>query len=120
MIVDEVHSFDRRMFANLVSFLKHFDVPVLCMTATLPVSRRDELEQAGLRVFPNESEAEKLGDLTRQESALRYVHRQVEDETVAYEAAVSSYRDGRRVLCVVNTVARAQALEDRLEQALST
>jgi len=52
LIIDEVHSFDRHMFDNLISFLKTFDVPVLCMTATLPPSRRDELIDAGLRVYP--------------------------------------------------------------------
>ncbi len=40
IIIDEVHSFDQRMFKNLVAFLQAFDVPVLCMTATLPPSRR--------------------------------------------------------------------------------
>ena len=36
IVVDEVHSFDRAMFSALLGFLDTFDVPVLCMTATLP------------------------------------------------------------------------------------
>src|SRR5437867_9676942 len=40
LIIDEVHSFDIRMFDCLIGFLRAFDMPVLCMTATLPPSRR--------------------------------------------------------------------------------
>ena len=32
LIVDEVHSFDAKMFESLVVFLKTFDMPVLCMS----------------------------------------------------------------------------------------
>jgi CRISPR-associated endonuclease/helicase Cas3 len=53
VIIDEVHSFDRRMFNNLVAFLRAFDMPVLCMTATLPPPRREALVQTGLTVYPN-------------------------------------------------------------------
>ena len=43
IVVDEVHSFDRAMFSALLGFLKAFDVPVLCMTATLQQGRRRQL-----------------------------------------------------------------------------
>ena len=47
VVVDEVHSFNRSMFATLKRFLKEFPtVPVLCMTATLPEGRRDDLTDA--------------------------------------------------------------------------
>src|SRR5262249_23305390 len=36
VVIDEVHSFDHGMFSILKDFLNTFDVPVLCMTATLP------------------------------------------------------------------------------------
>ncbi len=49
VVIDEVHSFDRNMFAALKDFLTNFKVPVLCMTATLtPDSRRDDLIACGL------------------------------------------------------------------------
>ena len=35
VVIDEVHSFDPAMFSSLKAFLQEFDVPVLCMTATL-------------------------------------------------------------------------------------
>lgn len=120
VIIDEVHSFDRRMFGNLVSFLRHFDVPVLCMTATLPASRRAELEGVGLSVFPSEVESKTLADLKQQENARRYVHRQVRSEEIVFDLAVGKWREGRRVLCVVNTVARAQSLADRLEATIGS
>ena len=42
LVVDEVHSFDKSMFSTLKRFLEEFpDVPVLCMTATLPAERRE-------------------------------------------------------------------------------
>src|SRR5207302_4600446 len=43
VVIDEVHSFDRNMFAALKDFLTNFKVPVLCMTATLTPDRRDDL-----------------------------------------------------------------------------
>ena len=53
VVIDEVHSFDRSLFSALKLFLKHFHVPVLCMTASLPQVRRQELvDECGLEVFP--------------------------------------------------------------------
>ena len=68
VIIDEVHSFDRKMFHTLVSFLKTFNVPVLCMTATLPTARRNELIAAGLKVFPTEEDRIELSGLEEQEN----------------------------------------------------
>jgi CRISPR-associated endonuclease/helicase Cas3 len=47
IIIDEVHSFDLKMFDSLVSFLENFDIPVLCMTATLPPTRQKRLDLSG-------------------------------------------------------------------------
>ena len=68
VVIDEVHSFDRNMFAALKEFLKRFDVPVLCMTATLPNDRRGELTgECGLKEY-----AEKPGELKEIAEAPRY------------------------------------------------
>jgi len=41
------------MFATLKRFLKEFTVPVLCMTATLPEERREDLvHECGLKPYP--------------------------------------------------------------------
>jgi CRISPR-associated endonuclease/helicase Cas3 len=115
VIIDEVHSFDRSMFDNLISFLKHFDIPVLCMTATLPQSRREELEKAGLSVFPTEQDRVDLQDLQAKEEKERYQLHLVENFDFAYEKAIEAYLQGKRVLWVVNTVDRCIAIAKKLE-----
>lgn len=122
VIIDEVHSFDRRMFDSLISFLKHFDLPVLCMTATLPKSRRDELVKAGLTVFPTEVDRVNLNlqDLQEKEEHLRYYLEPVDNFGAAFEKAVSAYSEGERVLWVVNTVNRCLAIAHKLSKKLDT
>jgi len=122
VIIDEVHSFDRAMFDTLISFLKTFHIPVLCMTATLPQSRRDELIQAGLRVFPTKVEraSETLTDLKALEQAERYRLEPVANFSEAFQKAVVAYQKGFRVLWVVNTVDRCLTIAKRLETALDT
>ncbi len=115
VIIDEVHSFDRSMFDNLISFLKHFDIPVLCMTATLPQSRRKELIEAGLSVFPSEQDREELQDLKAKEDKPRYQLHLIDNADSAYQEAVKAYREGKRVLWVVNTVDRCIAIAKKLE-----
>jgi CRISPR-associated endonuclease/helicase Cas3 len=118
VIIDEVHSFDRKMFDSLVSFLKTFDVPVLCMTATLPRSRRNELINTGLKVFPTEEDLNNLESLQKQENHPRYKLEPVANEKEAFSKAVAAYRRGDRVLWVVNTVARCQRIADCLQKEL--
>ncbi len=118
VIIDEVHSFDQRMFDALVSFLENFEIPVLCMTATLPPSRRKRLEQAGLKVYPTEGEREQLPDLEEKENHPRYHLEPVANFDAAFDQAVSAYRQGERVLWVVNTVNRCLAIAQKLRIAL--
>jgi CRISPR-associated endonuclease/helicase Cas3 len=115
VIIDEVHSFDRSMFDNLISFLHHFDIPVLCMTATLPKSRREELVNAGLSVYPTEKDRVELPDLTNLEETERYRLHQIDGFNSAYQKAIEAYREGKRVLWVVNTVDRCIAIAKKLE-----
>jgi CRISPR-associated endonuclease/helicase Cas3 len=120
VIIDEVHSFDQKMFDILISFLKHFDVPVLCMTATLPTGRRKQLIDAGLQVFPTEADRVTLDDLKEKEEHPRYDLEPVDNFAVAFDKAVKAYQAGERVLWVVNTVDRCLAIAERLEVALKT
>ena len=120
VIIDEVHSFDRSMFDTLISFLQTFDIPVLCMTATLPKSRRDELVAAGLQVFPTEADREKLDDLKKEEEAERYLLEPTESFDAAFNKAVKAYQSGLRVLWVVNTVDRCLAISEALKTKLKT
>ncbi len=117
VVFDEVHSYDRQMWNALISFLRSFDVPVLCMTATLPPTRRAELGDL-LRIYPDESERNELADLEEAERHPRYRLEGVSGETEAFDQVVAAVRAGRRVLWVVNTVRRCQALARRLAKHL--
>jgi CRISPR-associated endonuclease/helicase Cas3 len=109
IVVDEVHSFDQKMFSALKVFLKEFDVPVLCMTATLPQDRCEQLEkECGLKPF-----AEKLGELAVIARMPRYQLRRLPSRDAAEERAREALRQGRRVLWVVNTVARCHEIVER-------
>lgn len=119
LIIDEVHSFDRRMFDDLIAFLKAFDVPVLAMTATLSDSRRRELEQQGLTAFPRAEHRADLADLEEQERHPRYELHPVANVDAALMEALNALEQGLRVLWVVNTVARCQTIAVRLETARS-
>jgi CRISPR-associated endonuclease/helicase Cas3 len=103
IVVDEVHSFDRSMFSALLGFLGAFDVPVLCMTATLPEPRQQQLTGAGLALSsPRPDDLKAIAD------APRYRVSRVDESAV--EARVrDAARAGKRVLWVVNQVTRAQA-----------
>ncbi|MEP0960145.1 CRISPR-associated helicase Cas3' [Leptolyngbya sp. FACHB-1515] len=120
VIIDEVHSFDLKMFDSLVSFLENFDIPVLCMTATLPPNRKEQLKKAGLQVYPTEADREFLPDLEEQENHPRYHLKPVTNFDAAFDKAISAYRQGDRVLWVVNTVDRCLAIAQKLQTALKT
>lgn len=120
VILDEVHSYDRAMFDNLIAFLKYFHGPVLCMTATLPVARRKQLENRGLRVYPQTNDRQHLRDLEALETHPRYRIRRTPGPECARTYALNAYRQGRRVLWVVNTVARCQTLAHELSSAVSS
>ncbi len=119
LIIDEIHSFDRQMFKNLVAFLENFDLPVLCMTATLQKSRREQLAKIkDLRVYPNEAEQTELEDLERLEKFPRYDLEFTANEKAALDIAVEEYKNGKRVLWVVNTVQRCQNVAKQLKRKL--
>jgi CRISPR-associated endonuclease/helicase Cas3 len=110
VVFDEIHSYDPKMWNALVTFLERFDVPVLCMTATLPPTRRQQLEErCGLRSYPSAVEMQELSDLEEKEICPRYrLASATMDESV--DAAVAAVQAGERVLWVVNTVRRCQHL----------
>ncbi|MGO9690782.1 MAG: CRISPR-associated helicase Cas3' [Syntrophobacteraceae bacterium] len=113
IVFDEVHSFDRGLFSALKLFLKNFDVPVLCMTASLPPLRRDDLEDCGLEVFPKTIEA--FPELQTGAAMPRYRIIRTDGEDSAANIAFAALEDGKRVLWVVNTVARCQQLVRKVD-----
>jgi CRISPR-associated endonuclease/helicase Cas3 len=105
VVVDEVHSFDKSMFSTLKRFLKEFpDVPVLCMTATLPATRREALvEECKLKAYPETPPA----DLLEDSSYSRY-HIEWIDREGARSLVLGELQSRRRVLWVSNRVADCQ------------
>lgn len=112
IVLDEIHAYDHKMFRQLVAFLKAFDVPVLCMTATLSKSRREQLKRLGLEIYPNDPQA--VADLKSEEDRPRYLIREG-DRTKAEELARRAYSENKRILWVVNTVDRCQELAKKLQ-----
>lgn len=102
VVVDETHSFDHAMFSALKTLLKEFDLPVLCMTATLPPQRQRELQACGLEVYDD-----KPGDLSAIANADRYTVG-VTTEADAIQRVTTALAENKRVLWVVNLVRRAQ------------
>ena len=116
VVIDEIHSFSRGMFDNLVSFLANFDIPVLCMTATLSKTREQELQKQGFKVFPTEVERSEFKDLRDSEEHPRY-HVQVTDFQTARQQAIAAYQEQKyRVLWVVNTVDRCRKIAGKPNQ----
>lgn len=125
VVVDEVHSFDSKMFSAFVSFLREFNLPVLCMTASLTRHRREALEGVGSETYPQAEQ--KYVAFTRAAKMPRYRAEIItpritadsggENTTVvdkAYRIAAESLEDGKRVLWVVNQVVRCQDISREL------
>lgn len=112
VVFDEIHSFDPKLFSTLKQFLGYFDVPVLCMTASLPTRRREELIQLGLTPFPGE---EKYPELDALANHPRYTVKVIADDFEAEDIATQAVKSGKRVLWVVNTVDRCQQLAKSLK-----
>ncbi len=108
VVVDEIHSFDDSMFRGLCDLLRNFDLPVLCMTATLSEQRRSRLEHdCGMELL--DAGAGRFDDLLAVSQALRYTIRRTTLQDAGQHVR-EHLREGRKVLWVVNTVARAQAI----------
>lgn len=112
IVVDEVHSFSPSMFRSLEAFLKFFDVPVLCMTASLPEDRITVLrDSCQMDVFP--PNLANFPELQEQAQVDRYrVHWISADE--AQQRVTEALAQDKKVMWVVNTVARCQAAAQAL------
>ncbi len=112
VVIDEVHSLDSALFSALKKFLEEFDLPVLCMSATLTPFRQEKLEECGLKIFPDDPE--KLKDLYQKIKIPRYQANLIEDTEKAKDIALDALEQGKKVLWVVNTVDRCQQLAQEL------
>ena len=106
VVVDEIHSFDKAMFSAFMTFLKQFDVPVLCMTATLSAGRRRALvDECGLQLFPEMLDG--LDNLKERAEHPRYRLRTISRER-AERKAQQALREKKKVLWVTNQVRKCQ------------
>ncbi|AQS60189.1 CRISPR-associated helicase Cas3' [Desulforamulus ferrireducens] len=112
IVIDEVHSFDYSLFSALKNLLKEFAIPVLCMTASLPVQRVSELQKCDVYVFPSQ---ENLPDLQRVSNMPRYKVRFLESQEQVIETVKSQTNKGKKILWVVNTVERCQELAQQMQ-----
>ncbi len=110
-VIDEVHSFSPAMFSALRQFLARFDVPVLCMTASLPPNRRRDLTDLGLQVFPRCKE--QFADLQAFADRPRYRMYACTMEE-AEHAVLEALAAGQKVLWVVNRVDECQRIFRRM------
>ena len=109
LIVDEVHSFDESMFSTLRRFLREFpSVPVLCMTATLPVERRKELIDCELTPYPETIPVDLAENAKHPRYHIEWITRDKVGSLVDREL-----RQRRRVLWVSNRVSDCQAVYQR-------
>ena len=113
VVVDEVHSFDKSLFSSLKAFLRGFDVPVLCMTASLTSQRQADLRQCGMALFP--PDPAQFRDLQDKAQRPRYSVSALPDAAAAECAARDALGNGKRILWVVNTVNRCQELARHLD-----
>lgn len=115
IVFDEVHSFDRRLFSALLGFLREFDVPALCMTASLQPNRVEQLKERGLEIFPKNPQD--FDDLMEKSSAPRYIIQRSSKEAAVKEAD-EAWRKGEKTLWVVNTVKRCQEVAEEISSLL--
>ncbi|MCI5163311.1 MAG: CRISPR-associated helicase Cas3', partial [Candidatus Electrothrix sp. AX5] len=116
VVVDEVHSFDKALFSALKQLLATFNLPVLCMTATLPKQRQKELVELGLTIFPQD--AATFADLHEKSSAPRYRVYSLGEYRENVEATVAdALEQGKKVLWVVNVIDRCQEIARKFSYA---
>ncbi len=108
-VFDEIHAYSPKLFQHLLRFLEIFsNVPVLLMTATLPLLRKKMLENVCKKrggVYSVKGPAER-------ENAKRYAMKRCDEEN-AWENVHEALNEGGKVLWVCNTVVRAMGIAER-------
>lgn len=110
IILDEIHSFDHKLFATVLEFLRSMNVPTLCMTATLTESRIKQLSECGLELYPKAEDRKDLSDLAKSEGHKRYRLKLLSTQQDALQYCLQAIENGHKILWVVNTVSRCQRL----------
>ncbi|GIW99941.1 MAG: CRISPR-associated helicase/endonuclease Cas3 [Pirellulaceae bacterium] len=123
-VFDEVHSYDKRMFAELLRFLKTFPgLPALIMSASIPQNRLQALKAvAGDRMNPNEDTIR--GELKLEQIKRYRLHERSQAECwseVDGRLSANNGRNSQKILWVCNTVGSAvdtyRAAKERFPEA---
>jgi len=112
-VFDEVHSYDRRLFSELLRFLETFpNNPILIMSASIPPERLEHLK----RVAGDRMNLEPIRGDEQLEAIKRYVlHQRTEEECWEEVEAILNSNNGdnsSKVLWVCNTVNDAKKAYD--------
>jgi len=114
IIFDEVHNYDNRLFASLLSFIRIFPhIPVLIMSASLSASRIDELKKALNSRNPQVIYGDKESSQIK-----RYEVHWKEDTIDLLSIIEEGIKNNKRILWVCNTVDRAVNLYLDMKSAL--
>jgi CRISPR-associated endonuclease/helicase Cas3 len=110
-VFDEIHAYSNRLFSYLLRFLEVFTgIPVLLMTATLPIKRKRALEE----VCQRRGGLETIVGPSKRERSPRYVLERASLEN-AWQRIMKSLESNEKILWVSNTVDRVMT---RLDEAL--
>jgi len=108
-VFDELHAYDNPMFEAVVALIKALPgASFLLMTASLPKGRKDFL-------LRNIGELEEVPPPTELEIIPRYQFKPLDSVEECYNKAKTACADGKRILWVCNTVARAQKVLNELK-----
>jgi CRISPR-associated endonuclease/helicase Cas3 len=103
-VFDEIHSYDDKMFARLLEFIRVFrGLPILLMTATLPKHRLDAINDVLMSL--GEPKVQPIRGPREMENCPRYEYGGIIDDPLA--VAQKCLSEGKRVLWICNTVVRA-------------
>lgn len=113
IVFDEIHSYDDRLFHYLLQFLNIFKgIPVLLMTASLPNNRLEKLKKISKEM--HDQDLLIIDGPKELEETKRYKIEKV--EIVSKDKIKSFYANGKKILIVCNTVARAIELFNSLKK----
>ena len=116
IILDEIHSYDRQLFATALEYLRSMDIPTLCMTASLKQKQIKELADNGVEISSNSAQAGELQNLLASEKRPRYLVNWTANKDQALEICKEAIKDNKKVLWVVNTVNRCQQIATLLNE----
>lgn len=107
-VFDELHAYDNSMFEAVIALIKALPgASFLLMTASLPKSRKEFLlKHVDVEEVPSPIELEEIP---------RYKFQRISKDN-AYQIAKAAVNEKKRVLWICNTVARAQAVLNRLQE----